>query len=88
MEDDCSAAVNILLRPGEFILFNEGLVHASSEAQGVGIPPRIAFALRVTVPSTAVYPAAFTEIPERDHKCVLLHGTDSFAVNPMRAWPN
>lgn len=47
---------------------------------------RLAMALRITVPSVKVFPAAFKETLPRIDKCVLLSGSNDNGVNELGNW--
>lgn len=49
-------------------------------------PGRLAFAIRITVPSVRVLPAAFKETLPRIDKCVLLSGSNNGGVNELANW--
>jgi ectoine hydroxylase-related dioxygenase (phytanoyl-CoA dioxygenase family) len=81
------AVKHMPLKPGEFFIFNEALVHASSE-----IPKpsraRIAMGMRVTVPSVKVLPLAFADTLPKVHRCVMLRGDNRPGLNELLPWPS
>lgn len=74
--DVLSSATGLLsleMRPGEAVLFTDRLVHASSwtdDPKVVGA--RVAFAIRVTIPTVRIFPRAFQDcLPRQDHPVTL-----------------
>lgn len=81
-----SAIKRMLLKPGEFFIFNEALVHASSENPDPS-RSRIAMGMRITVPSVKVLPLAFADTLPKVHRCVRLRGHDFANLNELSPWP-
>jgi len=79
-------ARRMLLEPGEFFVFHDKLVHASSENPSPDGSVRIALGIRVTVPEVHVLPAAFSEVPNGEQRCVMLRGIDGLQLNVYDAW--
>ncbi len=74
---DTSRAIDMVLRPGEFVLFNERTLHHSEPNRSQ--LRRLGLAVRVTVPMVKVY----HEQLFASHRCVLLHGEDRAGFNRM-----
>lgn len=74
--------VRMMLKPGEFFIFHPRLLHASRDlispqeetppVPTSPLPPRVGFAIRLTVPDNEVLPAAFAETASRGDHCVRL----------------
>jgi chlorinating enzyme len=75
----------IVMKPGEFVIFDEALLHASSIAERAS--KRIGLAVRVTVPQVRVLPEAFVESLPLVHRCALLRGNNASGLNELSAWP-
>lgn len=75
----------IVMKPGEVVIFDESLLHASSVAERAS--QRLALAVRVTVPGVRVMPEAFAESLPLIHRCVLLRGKNAGGLNELAAWP-
>ena len=78
---DVSKAVNVTLKPGEFILFNERILHhsaANNSNQG-----RAALAIRVTIPIVKVY----HDLLFPHHRCMVLRGEDHINLNRIARPP-
>jgi len=75
----------IVMKPGEFVIFDEALLHASSIAERAS--KRIGLAVRVTVPQVRVLPEAFVESVPLVHRCALLRGNNDSGLNELSAWP-
>lgn len=72
---DTDKAVSIILKPGEFVLFNERLVHYS--APNTSTERRIGLAVRVTIPIVKVgHDELF-----KGHKVIQLCGEDRMGFN-------
>lgn len=75
---DVDAAVDMVLHPGEFFIFNERLLHHSHK--NVSAKRRLGLSARYTVPFVALLdqdsPPLFP-----GHSCVVVSGTDSFGLN-------
>jgi ectoine hydroxylase-related dioxygenase (phytanoyl-CoA dioxygenase family) len=75
---DTSAAVDMVLRPGEFFIFNERLLHHSH--RNASDRRRMGLSARYTVPFVALLdqdaPPLFP-----GHACVVVSGTDTFHLN-------
>lgn len=73
------------LAPGEFFIFHPSLLHASN----LGAPDtqddhtRIGVAVRVATPSVRVLPAAFGDVVNPSHRCVLLNGVDRDEISDV-----
>lgn len=76
----------MLLKPGEFFLFNEALAHASSESPNPS-RSRVAMGMRITVPSVRVLPFAFADTLPKVHRCALLRGNNVPNLNELLPWP-
>lgn len=68
--------VEMVLRPGQFFLFNEGTLHHSNPNRST--ERRIGLSFRVTLPSVK---------SDRSHPCIMYRGTDRFQINPYIAAP-
>ncbi len=81
---DTSAAVDMVLRPGEFFLFNERMLHHSHTNRSDR--RRMGLSARYTVPFVALLdqdaPPLFP-----GHACVVVSGTDTFGLNRMAEPP-
>jgi chlorinating enzyme len=77
-----SAIKRMLLKQGEFFIFNEALVHASSESASPS-RARVAMGLRITVPSVKVLPFAFADTLPKVHRCALLRGSNIPSLNEL-----
>jgi NAD(P)-dependent dehydrogenase (short-subunit alcohol dehydrogenase family) len=75
----------IVMKPGEFVIFDEALLHASSVAERAS--RRIGLAVRVTVPQVRVLPEAFVESLPLVHRCALLRGNNAGGLNELSSWP-
>ena len=75
----------IVMKPGEFVIFDEALLHASSVGERAF--RRIGLAVRVTVPQVRVLPEAFVESLPLVHRCALLRGSNAGGLNELSAWP-
>lgn len=75
------------LKPGEFFIFNEALVHASSEVANPS-RPRVAMGMRITVPSVKVLPLAFADTLPKVHRCAMLRGNNVPSLNDLLPWPS
>ncbi len=75
----------IVMKPGEFVIFDEGLLHASSVAERAS--QRIGLAVRVTIPQVRVLPEAFVESLPLVYRCALLRGENAGGLNELSAWP-
>jgi NAD(P)-dependent dehydrogenase (short-subunit alcohol dehydrogenase family) len=75
----------VVMEPGQCVIFDESLLHCSSVADEAS--PRMALAVRVTVPNVHVLPAAFAETQPLRHTCALLRGKNRPALNALAAWP-
>jgi chlorinating enzyme len=75
----------IAMMPGEFVIFDEALLHASSVTERAS--QRIGLSVRVTVPGVRVLPEAFAESLPLVHRCVLLRGENSDGLNELSSWP-
>ena len=73
------------MKPGEFVIFDEALLHASSVAERAS--QRVGLAVRVTVPQVRVLPEAFVESLPLVHRCALLRGENASGLNELCAWP-
>jgi ectoine hydroxylase-related dioxygenase (phytanoyl-CoA dioxygenase family) len=73
---DESKAIDVILRPGEFVLFNEGTLHGSNPNSSD--LPRYAFSLRYTSPEVNLHGDQWND--ERV-KAFLVRGEDRFHVN-------
>lgn len=78
---DTSQAVSMELKPGEFFLFNERLVHYS--APNTSEHRRMGLAVRVTIPIVKVDHEALFE----GHKVILLKGRDTMGFNRVGTPP-
>ncbi len=78
---DASRAVAMELKPGEFFIFNEKLLH-QSEPNRSG-RRRLGLAVRITVPWVRVDSAKIFA----GHYCLLLRGEDRFGFNQMGPAP-
>jgi len=76
----------IVMKPGEFVIFDEALLHASSVAEQAS--QRIGLAVRVTVPKVRVLPEAFVESLPLVYRCALLRGNNAGGLNELSAWPD
>jgi len=76
----------IVMKPGEFVIFDKALLHASSIAEQA--PQRIGLAVRVTVPQVRVLPEAFVESLPLVYRCALLRGENVGGLNELSAWPD
>ena len=81
---DTSRAVNMELRPGEFFLFNERLLH-HSEANRSEIR-RIGLTMRVTVPFVKVDQDGPPLFP--GHKVMIVRGRDTMGFNDVAPPPH
>jgi ectoine hydroxylase-related dioxygenase (phytanoyl-CoA dioxygenase family) len=77
-------AINIELKPGEFFIFSERLLHQSNSNQSS--KRRMGLSIRMTAPFVKVYhdqsPPLFL-----GHKNVMIHGEDRIGVNQIAAAP-
>ncbi len=74
---DTSKAIDMVLEPGQFVLFNEKTLHRS--APNTSTMRRLGLAIRVTVPIVKVdHDQLFA-----DHRCILLRGEDRLRLNRM-----
>jgi hypothetical protein len=80
------AVKHMPLEPGEFFIFNEALVHASSESPNPS-NTRVAMGMRVTVPGVKVLPLAFSDTLPKVHRCALLRGNNQPSLNELLPWP-
>lgn len=80
------AVKRVPLKPGEFFIFDEALVHASSESPNPS-RSRVAMGMRVTVPSVRVRPEAFADTLPKVHRCVMLRGDNRPGLNELLPWP-
>jgi ectoine hydroxylase-related dioxygenase (phytanoyl-CoA dioxygenase family) len=75
---DAHTAIDMVLRPGEFFIFNERLLHHSNK--NMSSKRRMGLSARYTVPFVALLdqdsPPLFP-----GHACVVVSGTDSFRLN-------
>jgi ectoine hydroxylase-related dioxygenase (phytanoyl-CoA dioxygenase family) len=75
---DRAAAVDMTLRPGEFFVFNERMLHHSNA--NTSNARRLGLSARYTVPFVNILdqdgPPLFPE-----HSCVVVHGVDTFGLN-------
>lgn len=82
---DVDAAVDMVLRPGEFFVFNERLLHHSHENSSD--KRRMGLSARYTVPFVALLdqdaPPLFP-----GHACVVVSGKDSFGLNRTTSPPD
>lgn len=78
---DASKAVPMELKPGEFFLFTEKLLHYS--APNTSTKRRLGLAVRVTVPFVKVYHQQLFA----GHKCIQLSGRDPLRFNQMTQAP-
>jgi NAD(P)-dependent dehydrogenase (short-subunit alcohol dehydrogenase family) len=76
----------IVMKPGEFVIFNEALLHASSIAERAS--QRIGLTVRVTIPRVRVLPEAFVESLPLVYRCALLRGKNAGGLNGLSAWPD
>jgi NAD(P)-dependent dehydrogenase (short-subunit alcohol dehydrogenase family) len=76
----------IVMKPGQFVIFDEALLHASSVAERAS--QRIGLAVRVTVPQVRVLPEAFVESLPLVYRCALLRGENAGGLNELSAWPD
>lgn len=81
---DDTTAVDMVLRPGEFFIFNERMLHHSSANRST--KRRLGLSARYTVP--------FVDILDQDgpplfpgHACVVVSGPDTFGLNRTVAPP-
>jgi ectoine hydroxylase-related dioxygenase (phytanoyl-CoA dioxygenase family) len=72
---DASAAVNMILKPGEFFIFNERVLHHSEPNRSN--KRRLSMVIRYTLPFVKVPPL----IPE--HRMILAGGQDRFGINQL-----
>ncbi|MEQ4209144.1 phytanoyl-CoA dioxygenase family protein [Actinopolymorpha sp. B9G3] len=81
---DTSAAVDMVLRPGEFFIFNERLLHHSHK--NTSDRRRMGLSARYTVPFVALLdqdaPPLFP-----GHACVVVSGEDTFGLNRTTSPP-
>jgi len=79
-EVDADKAIDMELKPGEFFIFNERLLHHS--AQNNSSKRRLGLSARYTLPQVNILdqdsPPLFP-----GHACVLVSGTDSMGLNRM-----
>jgi ectoine hydroxylase-related dioxygenase (phytanoyl-CoA dioxygenase family) len=70
---DPSKAINMVLKPGEFFIFNERILHHSDANHSN--KRRMCFVIRMTVP--------FVKIPPLfpGHKLMMVSGEDRFGIN-------
>ncbi|MBE7464654.1 MAG: phytanoyl-CoA dioxygenase family protein [Planctomycetes bacterium] len=80
---DESKAVSMELKPGEFFLFNERLLHQSNK--NVSNRRRMGMTVRLSVPFVKVYQDGPPLFP--GHSCVLLSGEDRFGLNDFLPHP-
>ena len=73
---DESAAIELPMRPGEFVLFNEKMLHSSGPNETD--QPRLGLAVRVTIPMVKVY---------HDHPVILVRGEDRIGCNDLASPP-
>lgn len=73
---DESQKVSMLLRPGQFFIFNEGTLHHSQPNRSK--ENRLGVSFRVTLPSVK---------SDRDYPCVMLCGEDKTGINPFAEPP-
>ena len=71
---DTTKAIPFILKPGEFVLFNERALHQSNVNHSQR--RRMGLAIRTTVPQTRVL-----EYDSEDHGVVQLHGKDPLGFN-------
>ena len=72
---DASRAIDMVLKPGEFFLFNEKTMHHSNPNRSQ--KRRLGLAIRVTVPKVKVDHSKMFE----EHKVILLRGEDRHQLN-------
>jgi hypothetical protein len=72
---DSGKAVNMILKPGEFFIFNERVLHHSDANRSNG--RRLSMVIRYTVPFVKVPPL----IPE--HRMFMVSGEDRFGFNTL-----
>jgi ectoine hydroxylase-related dioxygenase (phytanoyl-CoA dioxygenase family) len=78
---DTSRAIDMELRPGEFVLFNEKTLHHSEPNRSQ--QRRLGLAVRVTIPIVKVdHDQLFP-----GHCCILLRGEDRLQLNRLTAPP-
>ena len=80
---DESKAIPMELRPGEFFLFNERLLHQSH--QNRSRLRRMGLSVRLTLPYVKITHDRPPLFP--GHRCVLVHGEDRFGINRVQAPP-
>ncbi|HEY3234366.1 MAG TPA: phytanoyl-CoA dioxygenase family protein [Polyangiaceae bacterium] len=80
---DASQAVDMELRPGEFFLFNERLLHRSAPNRSER--RRLGLGVRITLPFVRVYSDVRPLFP--GHACILVSGEDRFGINRMQSPP-
>lgn len=78
---DLSKAVDMVLQPGEFVLFNEKTLHHSEPNRST--LRRLGLAVRVTIPLVKVYHDELFP----GHACVQLRGQDTMGLNRMQPPP-
>ena len=82
---DDAAAVDMVLRPGQFFLFNERLLHQSN--RNTSNTRRMGLSARYTLPFVALLdqeaPPLFP-----GHACVVVSGEDSFGLNRTQPPPS
>lgn len=82
-EVDEARALDVELQPGEFIIFNERLLHGS--AANESDERRVGFAARFTLPFVKLHR---DRIPLfEDHRAILVSGEDRFGFNQMAPPP-
>ena len=72
---DASRAIDMVLKPGEFFLFNEKTMHHSNPNRSQ--KRRLGLAIRVTVPNVKIDHSKMFE----GHKVILLRGEDRHQLN-------
>lgn len=78
---DTAKAIDMIMEPGQFVLFNEKTLHHS--APNTSSQRRLGLAVRVTIPIVKVdHDKLFP-----DHRCILLHGEDRLHFNRLAAPP-
>lgn len=76
-EFDAAQAVNMVLKPGEFFVFNEKTLHYSDPIPADSNRTRMGVAIRYTTPMVQVnHHKVFP-----GHKSILVRGIDSFQIN-------
>ncbi|MCW8129173.1 MAG: phytanoyl-CoA dioxygenase family protein [Planctomycetota bacterium] len=78
---DTSKAVNMILKPGQFFLFNERTLHHSNK--NTSDKRRIGLAVRVTVPKVKVHHEKLYE----GHKVIVIRGEDRVKLNQVAPPP-